>query len=230
MLERLDHVRIGAREPASAAVDYAALLAVPAAPAPAREGAWRLEAGGVGLLLVPADQDAEGLQALVFAGQGPSPGLDRTRGVAIEVAEASGREVAVAASGALGVERLDHAVVLTTDFDAALRLYRDQLGLRLALDRSFPKRGVRILFFRLAGVTIEVAGPLDPPSVLAQDHFGGLAWRGPDLLGWRERLASEGFDVSDHRPGHKPGTRVCTVKDRVHGVPTLLIGSDGADG
>jgi hypothetical protein len=39
----------------------------------------------------------------------------------------------------------------------------------------------------------------------------------------RARLVADGFDVSDTRPGHKPGTRVCSVRDGSCGVPTLLI-------
>ena len=34
---------------------------------------------------------------------------------------------------------------------------------RLALDRTFPERGLRLLFFRPGGVTLEVAAALTPP-------------------------------------------------------------------
>jgi len=39
------------------------------------------------------------------------------------------------------VHGLDHAVLRTADPEAALRLYGEQLALRLALDRSFPQWG-----------------------------------------------------------------------------------------
>ncbi len=48
----------------------------------------------------------------------------------------------------------------------------------------------------------------------------------PDVLAAHRRLAEAGFDVSAHRPGFKPGTRVCTVRRETCGVPTLLIGPD----
>lgn len=145
---------------------------------------------------------------------------------------------------------LDHVVVRSRDLDAARRLFADRLGLRLALDRSFPELGLRMLFFRLGGVTLEVvgaaagAGPAtgprpevapapDPaaepdPGAEAEDRdaFYGLAWRVPDADAARERLVGEGFDVSPVRPGRKPGTRVATVRSRTSGVPTLLIGPD----
>jgi len=226
MLERLDHVRVGASDPAAAAADYARLLAVPAEPSTRCEGAWQLQIGATGLLLVPVGEGAEGMQALVFAGAHEAPVETETRGITIEVDPACPLPVPPQRSLSPGAQRLDHAVVLTTDHEAALRLYGDRMGLRLALDRSFPQRGVRILFFRLDGVTIEVAGPLDPPSGSPTDRFGGLAWQGADLVSWHDRLGSEGFAVSPHRAGHKAGTRVCTVLEGTSGVPTLLIGPD----
>ena len=46
-------------------------------------------------------------------------------------------------------------MVNTPDPDRAVRLWRDGLGVRLALDREFAQRGLRMLFFRSAGVTLE---------------------------------------------------------------------------
>jgi hypothetical protein len=40
----------------------------------------------------------------------------------------------------------------------------------------------------------------------------------------RARLAAAGFDVSDVRPGRKPGTSVFTVRSGVPGAPSLFIG------
>jgi catechol 2,3-dioxygenase-like lactoylglutathione lyase family enzyme len=122
------------------------------------------------------------------------------------------------------VDALDHVVVLSPDVEASRQLYETGLGLRLALDRSFPERGVRLLFFRVGGTTIEIGGRLDAePRPEAGDRFGGLAWRVGDVDAARQRLVADGFDVSPTRKGHKPGTRVCTVRSPVHGVPTLLI-------
>ena len=122
------------------------------------------------------------------------------------------------------VAALDHVVVFSSDLDATRDFYGAGLGIRLALDQSFATRGVRLLFFRLGGVTIEIGGRLGAElGTDARDRFGGLAWRVPDLDGARERLLGDGFDVSELRAGHKPGTRVATVRAPVHGVPTLLI-------
>jgi catechol 2,3-dioxygenase-like lactoylglutathione lyase family enzyme len=131
---------------------------------------------------------------------------------------------------AASVSALDHVVVASADLEASRALYGEGLGLRLALDRSFEARGLRILFFRVGGVTVEVVGRLGGPQAAPEpdtpDRFGGLAWRVPDADAARARLVAAGFDVSGVRPGAKPGTRVCTVRRETCGVPTLLIASD----
>lgn len=121
---------------------------------------------------------------------------------------------------------LDHVVVRSPDLEASRRLYQEVLGLRLALDRTFDRRGVRILFFRVGGVTLEVVGKIEPEAESGTcDELWGLAYRVKDIDAERERLAGIGFDVSEVRSGAKPGTRVCTVHHETHGVATLLIGS-----
>jgi catechol 2,3-dioxygenase-like lactoylglutathione lyase family enzyme len=156
-------------------------------------------------------------------------GPDTTRGLwlfAIEHLDAADalppREPATAQAAA--VAALDHVVVASADLEASRSLYGAGLGLRLALDRGFEARRLRILFFRVGGVTVEVVGKLGAaPEPETRDRFGGLAWRVPDAEAARQRLAAAGFDVSEVRPGAKPGTCVCTVRRETWGVPTLLI-------
>jgi catechol 2,3-dioxygenase-like lactoylglutathione lyase family enzyme len=153
---------------------------------------------------------------------------DDTRGVRLFAVEhrspAETLPPAVAADERAAVSGVDHAVIMTADPDAACTLYRDRLALRLALDRTFEERRVRLLFFRIAGVTVELAASLDggrDPS--GSDRFWGISWRVPDVDAARARLAAAGCDISDVRSGNKPGTRVCTVRRETHGVATLLI-------
>jgi catechol 2,3-dioxygenase-like lactoylglutathione lyase family enzyme len=125
------------------------------------------------------------------------------------------------------VEALDHVVVRSPDADAAQAYYGKSLGLRLALDRSFEERRVRLQFFRVGGVTVEVASALGaPPDPGAPDRLWGLAWRVPSADAARARLIEAGFSVTPVRSGNKAGTRVCTVERDTCGVPTLIIGPD----
>ena len=134
---------------------------------------------------------------------------------------------AVVGDAAAAVSGVDHAVIMTGDPEAARVLYGDQLGLRLALDRTFADRRVRLLFFRIAGITVELAAPLGAaPEVAVRDRFWGISYRVPDADAAHVRLVAGGFDVSDVRSGHKAGTRVCSVRDAPHGVATLFIAPD----
>lgn len=122
------------------------------------------------------------------------------------------------------VAGLDHVVIVSPQAERTRRYFAEELGIRLALDRSFPDRGLRLLFFRLGGVTLEVASSLaENPSEAGRDAFQGLAWKVTRIEAIQARLRDGGFDVSEIRGGHKAGTRVATVRGPVHGVPTLLI-------
>lgn len=153
----------------------------------------------------------------------------RTRGVvlfAIEQLSPAGILPLVPAAGdeAAAVFALDHAVVRSSDAAAARALYGERLGLRLALDREFPQWGAQLLFFRVGGVTVEIAAELGAaPGPDAGDRLWGLSWRVRDADAARARLVAAGFDVSEVRPGRRPGTRVLSVRDGTCGVPTLVL-------
>ena len=125
------------------------------------------------------------------------------------------------------VHALDHVVIMSKDPEATRRLYGEQLGLRLALDREFPQRRTRLMFFRVGGATVEIGAPMDaPPEPDAEDRLWGLAYQVASVQKAVLRLAAEGLDVSEVRVGRKPGTAVATVRGPTHGVPTLIIGPD----
>jgi catechol 2,3-dioxygenase-like lactoylglutathione lyase family enzyme len=124
------------------------------------------------------------------------------------------------------VERMDHAVVLSADMEAARAVWQDKIGARLALDRTFPERNTRILFFRLGDVTIEISGGAEQAKegMGKPDRLWGLAWGVGNLEATCDRLAQAGILTSGPRSGIKPGTLVATAKGpSTHGVATLLI-------
>ncbi len=122
------------------------------------------------------------------------------------------------------VTGLDHIVVATQDVEATMAFYGEKLGLRLALDRTFEQRALRLVFFRVGGVTVELSSRLGAPvDASARDRLWGLAWRVPDADAARARVAAAGFEPTATRDGHKPGTRVCSIDRGAQAVPTLLI-------
>ncbi|HVM97469.1 MAG TPA: VOC family protein, partial [Candidatus Acidoferrales bacterium] len=152
---QLDSVQIGAADLPAASRDYALLLGV--VPQLRRDGLIRfqLKTGAVELI-----EGAEGVCSIRFTVDSTWTGGERGRFNGIDVLFSSPSEEPAAATGVGSVEAIDHVVVQTTKIDRALALWRDKLGLRLALDREFPGRGLRLVFFRSGGITLEIAGPL----------------------------------------------------------------------
>jgi catechol 2,3-dioxygenase-like lactoylglutathione lyase family enzyme len=118
----------------------------------------------------------------------------------------------------------DHVVIATADAERAAALYGARLGLDMALDLSRPDWGVRLMFFRCDDLIIEIAQKLDTASDSPPpDRLMGLSWRVADAAATQARLAADGFDVSEVRPGRKPGTSIFSVRTRTAGVPTVMI-------
>ena len=104
--------------------------------------------------------------------------------------------------------------------DQAVAFYGGTLGMRLALDRELG--GVRMLFFRTGGVTLEVIAD----SAAEYDTFYGVAYRVRDPQAAHLRLTAAGFALTDIRAGRKPGTQVFSTRS---GVPTLFIRDPSRD-
>jgi catechol 2,3-dioxygenase-like lactoylglutathione lyase family enzyme len=124
---------------------------------------------------------------------------------------------------ASAVAELDHVVVRTPDPDRAAALYGARLGLDMRLDRTNPAWGARLMFFRCGDLIVEIAHDLKAGVAAGPDQLRGLSWRVPDAAAAQARLAAAGVNVSEVRPGRKPGTRVFTVRDQTCGVPTLML-------
>ena len=119
---------------------------------------------------------------------------------------------------------LDHIVIRTPAPERAIALYGGRLGLDMRLDRSNAGWNARLMFFRCGDLVVEVAHVLSEGVSDAPDTFGGLSWRVPDIDATHARLSALGVDLSPVRPGRRPGSRVCTMRNRTAGVPTILLG------
>jgi catechol 2,3-dioxygenase-like lactoylglutathione lyase family enzyme len=148
-----------------------------------------------------------------------------TRGLAVSVVERPAGSLPTPGPFAADApSAIDHVLLRTSDPEAAIALYGTALGIRLALDTRIA--GVRMLFFRLGGVTLEV---IHDPSVGDQDVLLGMAYRVDDLQATHARLAERGFTLGEPRAGNKPGTHVFTVRDGTAGVPTIVMRDPSRD-
>jgi catechol 2,3-dioxygenase-like lactoylglutathione lyase family enzyme len=116
---------------------------------------------------------------------------------------------------------VDHVVLRTSDADACITLFKEQMGIRLALDKNEPQWGGRMLFFRTGKLTLEVIQGEDTSG--GENFFWGIAYRCPALAPVQAELLARNVVVSDVREGRKPGTHVATVKSHCLNIPTLLI-------
>jgi catechol 2,3-dioxygenase-like lactoylglutathione lyase family enzyme len=151
---------------------------------------------------------------------------DMTRGVRIFFLERAEDRPPSVPTAAAPITAMDHVVIGTADPERTAALYGARLGLDMALDRSHPEWG-RLMFFRCGDLIVEVAHKpnkeIRKEDVSAPDRLRGICWRVADIDATRARLAEAGVDVSEARPGRKPGTRVMTVRNGTCGVPTLLV-------
>ncbi|GAA1480193.1 hypothetical protein GCM10009624_06330 [Gordonia sinesedis] len=211
--------------------------------APTGEGAAVFDVGGVLLRLRPADTDhrvlfphedtdeaarvvqRRGLELTTSRG-GEWLAADLPVGLYPSVGDSGVQPDDPGAGGA--ITGVDHVVFHTTDRDRAVALFGATLGLDFRLDRRVSD-DLRQLFFRTTGPVIEVVvtpGDTDEPDSRADLSVWGIAWATVDIDRTRARLADAGVDVSEVRSGHKPGTRVMTVRDPALATRTILIESD----
>jgi hypothetical protein len=116
---------------------------------------------------------------------------------------------------------VDHIVLRTDDAQACIDLFAAELGIRLALDKTAPDWGGRMLFFRTGKLTLEVIE--SGGDATSGNLFWGLAYQCRDLADTLRTLGERGVAVSAMREGRKPGTLVATIKSHHLEIPTLLI-------
>ena len=118
---------------------------------------------------------------------------------------------------------IDHLVLLSNDLDDCIEEFgTHRLGIRLALDKTEPKWGGRMLFFRAGKFTLEIIQNNSSDSQ-RKDHFWGIAYLCSDIELTIENLQKKDVVLSSIREGRKKGTLVATVKSHNLGLPTLLI-------
>lgn len=228
MVERFDRVLIAVPDLATAVTQYSSLLGIAPAivPGVAADSAWWLLPNTV-IELLPAT-GAAAIQGLVLAHTGAGEEeAPCDNGLGLQLYTGNGARTAeVRETGTAGLcESLsvDHVVLRTTSADECVSLFRDTLGIRLALDQAVPQWGGRMLFFRAGKLTLEVIESQADSGDDGDEGFWGIAYRCEDIDATAAAMARRGVVLSPVREGRKPGTRVATVKSHCLDIPTLLI-------
>ncbi|HYM51405.1 MAG TPA: methylmalonyl-CoA epimerase [Candidatus Limnocylindrales bacterium] len=129
------------------------------------------------------------------------------------------------------LSRIDHVGIAVRDLDAAVRLYRDRLGLTVSHRERLPLEGIEIAMMPIGDSHIELLAPLDGRSRLHKfledrgEAMHHLAYTTDDVGGALTRAEAAGAELIDRapRPGAK-GTQVAFIHPRgVCGVLTEFV-------
>jgi methylmalonyl-CoA/ethylmalonyl-CoA epimerase len=118
------------------------------------------------------------------------------------------------------IGKLNHVAIAVPDLDAAMRVYRDQLGADVSAPVDLPEHGVTTVFVTLPNTKIELLGRFGPESpigsFLERNPAGGihhLCYEVADLDAAVDKLRGEGARIlGDGRP-----------KIGAHGKPVVFL-------
>ncbi|MEL6375427.1 MAG: methylmalonyl-CoA epimerase [Pseudomonadota bacterium] len=118
------------------------------------------------------------------------------------------------------IGRLNHVAIAVRDMEAAVAVYRDQLGATVSDKVAQPDHGVSTVFITLPNTKIELLEPLGETSPIAKflerSPEGGihhLCYEVDDIKAARDRLTQDGARVlGDGEP-----------KIGAHGKPVLFL-------
>lgn len=132
--------------------------------------------------------------------------------------------------GVLMIHRIDHVAIVVNDIEAALRVYRDALGLRLSQLQTIPDQDVKIAFLPAGDSEIELLEPINPESGVARflarrgEGMHHICLEVDDLDATLAELATQGVELIDRAP--RPGAhgRIAFIHPKgSHGVLIELL-------
>jgi len=130
--------------------------------------------------------------------------------------------------------RVHHVAIVVRDMDAALSVYRDQLGMRLDVLLPIESDGVRIAFLPTGESNIELVEPTDPSTGVARflesrgEGFHHVCLEVDDVQAELDRLAANGLELIDKAPRRGAEGPVAFIHPRsCNGVLVELIEAVG---
>lgn len=137
-------------------------------------------------------------------------------------------------AGVLDVGRVHHVAVVVREMNAALRFYRDTLGLAPGPVVPIPADRVNIAFLPVGEVKIELVEPTDETTGVARflatrgEGFHHVCFEVADIATTLTRLAADGVGLIDTaaRPGAEGPVAFLHPKS-CHGVLVELIEAPG---
>jgi methylmalonyl-CoA epimerase len=142
-----------------------------------------------------------------------------------------------AMAGEVGIGRIGrvhHVAVVVRDVEAALRVYRDALGMIVETVQEVPSDGVRIAFLPTGESKLELVQPTDGSTGVARylarhgEGFHHVCYEVAHLAETLTRLSLEGMELIDALPRRGAEGPVAFIHPRsCHGVLVELIEAPG---
>jgi len=130
--------------------------------------------------------------------------------------------------------RVHHVAIVVRSMDAALGVYRDQLGIPLDALLPIESDGVRIAFLPVGESNIELVEPTDPGTGVARfletrgEGFHHVCLEVDDVAAELDRLAANGLELIDKAPRRGAEGPVAFIHPRsCNGVLVELIEAPG---
>ncbi len=132
------------------------------------------------------------------------------------------------------IQKIDHIGFAVKDLDQAMDLYTRCLGLKLIHMETLEQAHVRIAFFPVGGVLVELLMPTSPEAGIAKfiaTHGEGIhhiAYRVKDVNDALEELKRKGVKLTDEkgRPGGSDTLIAFLAPEGTNGVTTELVQRD----
>ena len=129
-------------------------------------------------------------------------------------------------------KEVDHIALLVRDTEAALGLYRDQLGLPVLLSEVLDEAGVRLTHLDMGNVRLQLVQPLTaehPLSNHIDEHgegFHHVCWKVDDIDEAMDNLQRYGMRAKEGEPHPAPqgGRAAFLAPSRTHGHLWELTG------
>jgi len=106
----------------------------------------------------------------------------------------------------MAVIKIDHIGIVVQDIEAALKVYRDALGLELTRVESVPEQAVRIAFLLTGEGEIELVQPTTDDSGIARylarrgEGIHHICLEVDDLESSLAHMAAQGIELIDETP------------------------------
>jgi methylmalonyl-CoA/ethylmalonyl-CoA epimerase len=137
-------------------------------------------------------------------------------------------------SAEVSLGKVHHVALIVGSIDAALGLWRDQLGLELETVMDVPDDRVRIAFLGIGESKVELVEPTDDTTGVARflatkgEGFHHVCFEVPDIAAALGRLDAGGLELIDRVPRRGAEGPVAFIHPRAgHGVLVELIEARG---